>query len=84
MSPFGPYPLEAVEPAAADDTAPRPHRDAHAVRRILLQYLRGRAGALSAQQVEYVVAFLSMAGEAEADGGAEAPAGVNAWHTEHP
>ncbi len=70
-----------------------PARTAHAA---LLHALRARRAALSAQQVEYITSFLSMAGEEEAPHGAgprghgpgqeapapAAPAGVEAHRTE--
>lgn len=66
MIPFGPYPLEAVEPAAAAVTALLSGSEAHAACRALMQHLRDLPGVLPEQQVEYITSFLSMAGEEEA------------------
>lgn len=66
MIPFGPYPLEAVEPAAAAVTAVLSGSEAQAACRALMQHLRDLPGVLSEQQVEYITSFLSMAGEEEA------------------
>lgn len=66
MIPFGPYPLEAVEPAAATVTAVLSGSEAQAACRALMQHLRDLSGALHPRQLEYITSFLSMAGEEEA------------------
>lgn len=77
MSPFRPYHPEVEEPAPAG-TTPRPRAELQAVRQAIVRHLRVKPAALSAQQAEYLVSFLAMAGEAEEAGGPGEPADSNA------
>ncbi len=77
MSPFRPY-----RPKATATAAPWPASEARAARSVIVRHLRATSAALSAQQVEYLVAFLVMAAEAEAAGAPDDRAVVNALRSE--
>lgn len=81
MIPIRPYRPKAAAPAPAA-TTPQPDREGHAAHRAIVRHLRTTPAALSAQQVEYLVAFLAMAGEAAAAGGPGDRAVVNALRRE--